>query len=72
MSALRAYDLYPTGPHDAKECRDFDGRSLTANYDLRLIKVCDNVSLRSCFWLAAAIGTGQERLPSLLVDPHVC
>ena len=47
----------------------FGERSLTANYELRLIKVCDEVSMRLCFWLTAAIGTRQERLPSLLVDP---
>ena len=69
ISVLRASDFYPTGPHGAEECRDFDGHSLTANYDLRLIKVCDEVSMRLCFWLAAAIATRQERLPSLFVDP---
>ena len=69
MSATRASDFYPTGPHGAEECRDFDGHSLTANYELRLIKVCDEVSVRLCFWLTAAIAVRQERLPSLLVDP---
>ena len=54
----------PTRLHGAEERRDFD-----ANYELRLIKVCDEVSMRLCFWLAAAISTRQERLPSLLVDP---
>ena len=67
MSVLRPPIFYPTGPHGAKECRDFDGHSLTANFDLRLIKVCDEVSM--CFWLTAATCTRQERLPSLLVDP---
>ena len=69
MSALRASDFYPTGPHGAEECRDFDGHSLTGIYELRLIKVCDEVSMRSCFWLIAAIAIRQERLLSLLVDP---
>ena len=69
MSATRASDFHPTGLHGAEECRDYDGCSLTTNYDLSLIKVCDEVSMRLCFWLTAAIGTRQERLPSLLVDP---
>ena len=69
MSATRASDFHPTGLHGAEERRDFDGHSLTAKYELRLIKVCDEVSMCLCFWLAAAIGTRQERLPPLLVDP---
>ena len=69
MSATRASDFHPTGLHGAEECRHFDGHSLTANHELRLIKVCDEVSMCLCFWLAAAIGTRQERLPSLVADP---
>ena len=69
MSAARASDFHPTGHHGAEECRDFDWLSLTANFELMLIKVCDEVSMRLCFWLTAAIGPWQERLPSLLVDP---
>ena len=46
MSAMRASDFYPTGPHGVEERRDFDGRSLTANCELRLIKVCDEVIMR--------------------------
>ena len=68
-SALRASDFSRQGPHGAEECRDFDWLSLTANFELMLIKVCDEVSMRLCFWLTAAIGTRQERLPPLLVDP---
>ena len=72
-SALRASDFHPTRLHGAEECRDFDGHSLTANHELRLIKVCDEVSMCLCFWLAAAIGTRQERLPSLsLLIRRVC
>ena len=69
MSATRASDFHPTGLRGAEGRRDFDGHSLTANYELRLIKVCDEVSMCLCFWLAAVIGTRQERLPPLLVDP---
>ena len=50
-------------------CRDLDWRSPTANYELMLMKVRDEVSMRLCFRLTAVIGTRQERLPSLLVDP---
>ena len=69
MSATRASDVYPHGPNCEKECRDFDWRSLTGNFELRLIKVCGEVGMRSCFLLTAAIAIRQERLPSLLVDP---
>ena len=69
MSAARASDFYPIGHHGAEECRDFDWLSLTVNFELMLIKVCDEVSMRLCFWLTAAIGPRQERLPPLLVDP---
>ena len=69
MSATRASDVFPHGLNCTKDCRNFDGRSLTANYELMLMKVCDEVSMRLCFWLTAVIATRQERLPSLLVDP---
>ena len=69
MSATRASDLYPHGPNCTKDRRDLDWRSLTANYELMLMKVCHEVSMRLCFWLTAVIATQQERLPALLVDP---
>ena len=69
MSALRASDLYLSGTHGAKVCRDFDGRTLTANYELMLMKVCREVSMRLCFWLTAVIATRHEQLLFLLVDP---
>ena len=69
MSAPRACDLRPKGPNGAKDGRHFDGRSFTANLKLRLMRVCDEVSMRSCFLLTAVIATQQEQLPSLLVDP---
>ena len=43
------------------------GSHLTGNFELMLIKVCDEVSMRLSFLLTAAIATRQERLPSLLV-----
>ena len=49
MSELCASGWYPTGPQDAKECRDLDGRALTLNFELRVITVCDEVSLRLWF-----------------------
>ena len=69
MSATRASGLYPHGPTCTKDCRDFDWRSLTANFELMLVEVCHEMSMRLCFWLTAVIATRQERLPSLLVDP---
>ena len=69
MSAPVASDVYPNGPNCTKECRDYDGRSLTASYELRLLKVCDEVSTRLCFLLTAVIATRQEQMPSLLVGP---
>ena len=67
MSAPRASDVYPKGPNCTKGCRDDDWLSLTGNFELMLIKVCDEVSMRLCFLLTAAIATRQERLPSILV-----
>ena len=69
MSATRASDMCPKGPNCTKECRDDDWLSLTGNFELMLIKVCDEVSMCFCFWLTPAIATRQERLPPLLVDP---
>ena len=69
MSATRASDVYPNGPNCTKDCRDDDWLSLTGDFELMLIKVCDEVSIRLCFLLTAAIAIGQEWLPSLFVDP---
>ena len=67
MSAPRASDVYPNGPNCTKDCRDDDWLSLTGNFEMMLMKVCDEVSMRVCFLLTAAIAIRQERLPSLLV-----
>ena len=61
---------FPNGPNCTKDCRDFDCRSLTASYELRLIKVCDEVSMCLCFWLTALSQDVQNSChPFLLIQP---
>ena len=61
MSAPRASQM---DQNCTKDCRDFDCRSFTASYELRLIKVCDEVSMCLCFWLTAVVARRPEQLPS--------